>query len=268
MAIKRRAMRLILPAALAGVLLAVTPVAAQAAKPRRASSSPPSWTTMKALLEKKWKETGPTETIIAIEKVGEPEFAVETGKTETLSSTNYSWDWDWNLSETTVSSTIKGREGLYARQTAVATVERANKTRARFTVAALYKKMGSQWQFAEMPVGKVEELAGAGAPTQPSSAEASRIFAEGWKNARPDFTVDSVEVLAKPEFHQYQNRYWLSYKLAVNVTGTAKGSPGKKFKCSPSDDSSVLKWDADKKAWLADESVIRIINESAWCEAQ
>ena len=124
---------------------------------------------MRALLEKKWKESYPTETIISIERVGEPEYAIEPGKTETYSSTNYSWDWDWNLSETTVSSTVKGREGLYARQTAVVTVERANKTRARFTVAALYKKMGSQWQFAEMPVGKVQELAGAGAPAQPSN---------------------------------------------------------------------------------------------------
>lgn len=99
-------------------------------------------------------------------------------------------------------------------------MERPNKTRARFTVAALYKLVGERWQFAEMPVSaEVEELPSADAPAFPSNEEAVKIFTEAWKKMRPDFDVNPMEVPGKPQFNQSKGRYWLTYKLAVNVTG-------------------------------------------------
>ena len=150
------------------------------------------------------------------------------------------------------------------------TAERANKTKAKFSVAALYKLAGNKWTFAEMPVGKVEELAAAGSPTQPSDSDAAKIFTAAWANVRPDFTVNSLKVNSK-EFNQSKGNVWLKYKLDVNVTGTPKSAAkykGKKFLCTPPDYSSVLKWDKEKSAWVADESPIRDMNEEGQCEAK
>ncbi len=218
----------------------------------------PAWSEMKVTIQQQWKTSYPNEKILSIEKKGEPEFTEEAGNTETI------WDWGWE-------ATFKGREGSYLRQTALVTVERANKTRARFTVAALYKYAGNRWLFAEMPVSaQIEELPGADSPSTPANDEAIKIFTEAWKKMRPDFDVNSIAVLGKPEFHHYGSKYWLTYKLEVNVTGTRKGERerfGKKYKCTPADFSSVLKWDAQNKAWAADEEMIKNINESGCEEA-
>lgn len=216
----------------------------------------PTWMAIRADVENQWKTSNPNEQVLNIEKEGELQFSEEPGKTETI--------WDWGSA-----TTIKGREGSYLRQTVLVTIERANKTRARFSVGALYKFAGNKWHFAELPVGKVEELPGAGAPAQPTNEEAAKIFAEAWKKVRPEFDVNSVEVLAKPTFGQAKGRYWFSYKLALVVTGTKKGYRerfGKKYKCSPEAYSSVLKWDAENKVWAADERMIQIVNESRDCE--
>lgn len=222
----------------------------------RSAGEVPGWTEMKAQIENHWKTTYPQEKILNIEKKGQPEFTVEAGNTDSI------WDWGWE-------EDFKGREGSYCRQTALVTVERANKTRARFTVAVLYKRAGNRWDFAEVPVGPVEELPGADAPGTPSDEEAVKVFMKAWGKVRPDFEVKSISLLGKPEYHHSGPRTWLTYKLAVEVTGTKNGSQksyGKKFKCEPADYSSMLKWDAQNKVWGADEDAIKDFNESS-CQA-
>jgi len=246
-------------------VLCLIPVFSQAGPQSKAKAKSgsaddvPTWEAMKTQIEDQWKTSYPREKILNIEKKGGPEFTQEAGKTETI------WDGNW-----TIIVPIKGREGSYCRQTALVTVERANKTRARFTVAALYKRVGNQWEFAEVPVStNVEELASADSPAGPSNEEAVKIFTDAWGKIRPDFEVKSIEVLGKPEFHHSAPRYWLTYKLSLEVTGTKKGEReryGKKFKCEPADYSSVLKWDAQNKVWAADEDMIKNFNESS-CDA-
>ena len=106
------------------------------------------------------------------------------------------------------------------------------------------------------------------AAAAPGHAQAAAIFTEAWKKHRPDFDVHLVEVL-KSEPKQYQDRRWITYKLAITATGTDKGSRAmyeKKYRCTPADHSSVLKWDDAAKAWLADDGMIRNINESVDCK--
>jgi hypothetical protein len=228
----------------------------------------PAWTQIEKTVRSSWVERYPRETIVSIEKVGDPKFTDEPGKVETSTSSISSSVWDWSWNETSWTTTTKGREGAFLRQTIIATVERPNKTRAKFTVAAMYKLVGSQWTFVEIPVGKVEEIARAGAPGQPNDADASRIFTEAWAKTRPDFAVRGVKVAGK-EFHQYGGRYWVTYNLVVDITGTDKAPAslkGKRATCEPSADSSVLKWDKDAAKWVADESAIGMINETSYCK--
>ena len=230
---------------------------AKAPATSRAMRGVPNWEEVKAKIESQWKVGYAQEKILKIEKKGEPEFTEEKGSSTII------WDWGWV-------TTIKGREGSYCRQVALVTVERRNKTRARFTVAALYKLAGGRWQFAEMPVGgQVEELPRADTPALPSDEDAGKIFAEAWKTVRPDFEVNSIEVVGKPKFKRYKDRRWLNYNLVVLVTGTRKGFREryqKQFKCTPRDFSSVLKWAAGSNLWVADEEMIGTINGSTACE--
>jgi hypothetical protein len=240
--------------------------------PKTMAGAPmPTWTQIEAQVRHWWADTYPKETVRKVEKIGEPAFNAEPGKTETMTSSSSEFDWsDWSFHDTSWSTTIKGREGSYLRQMVNVTVERPNKTQAKFHVAALYKLTGKAWQFAELPVGQVEELAAAGSPAQPSDADMAKIFTAGWSNARPDFKVLGVKIAGK-EFHQSQGRFWLTCKIAVTVEGSAKSSAkykGKRFVCKPADYNSVLKWDPAKSAWAPDESMIQNINEDAWCEAE
>lgn len=233
-----------------------------------AGATVPDWPQMEALLRKEWATRHPNETIVKVVKVGEATYSDEPGSSTTTTSTSGSFDWSsWGWNENTFTSTIKGREGSFLRQKVEVTAERANKTRAKFAVAALYKLVGGKWTFVEMPVGKVEELAGAGAPVQPSDADAARIFSAAWTKMRPDFTVSKVSVMSK-QFNQSKGRYWLTYKLAVIATGTPKAVAslkGKTVKCTPADYSSVLKWNKEAAKWEADEGMIANINESGDC---
>lgn len=114
-------------------------------------------------------------------------------------------------------------------------------------------------------VGKVTDLSAAKAGDLPSSSQAAAIFAAAWKKQRPDFDVHSVEVL-KSEPKQYQERRWISYKLAITATGTDKGSRSmyqKKYRCTPEDYSSVLKLEGGN--WVADAKMIANVNESRDC---
>jgi hypothetical protein len=99
----------------------------------------------------------------------------------------------------------------------------------------------------------------------PSNAQAVAIFTAAWKKIRPDFSVESIQVL-KSEAKQYQERRWIVYKLAITATGTDKGSREmyqKKYRCTPGEESSVLKLDSGN--WVADAKMIEYVNESTQC---
>ncbi|MBC7802373.1 MAG: hypothetical protein H7Y16_00725 [Candidatus Parcubacteria bacterium] len=108
-------------------------------------------------------------------------------------------------------------------------------------------------------------LAQTKAVTLPTSAQAVALFTDAWKKHRPDFDVQSVQVL-KSEPKQHQDRRWVTYKLAITATGTDKGSREmyqKKYRCTPEDYSSVLKLEGGN--WIADEKMIKNVNESRDC---
>ena len=99
----------------------------------------------------------------------------------------------------------------------------------------------------------------------PSNAQAVAIFTEAWKKHRPDLSVESIQVL-KSEAKQYQDRRWIVYKLAITATGTDKGSREmyqKKYRCTPEENSSVLKLEGGN--WAADQKMIEYVNESTQC---
>jgi len=99
----------------------------------------------------------------------------------------------------------------------------------------------------------------------PSNAQAVAIFTEAWKKHRPDFSVESIQVL-KSEAKHYQERRWVVYKLAIAATGTDKGGREmyqKKYRCTPDEESSVLKLEGGN--WIADAKMIEYINESTRC---
>ena len=258
------------------VLTALVVAAPLAAQPTQAGAPPakriggavvPAWPQTEKSLRERWAASYPRETVVAVEKIGEPQYIEEPGKIDMTSSQSYSSVWDWSWSSTTTTTITKGREGAYLRQDVAVTAERQNKTRAKFQVAALYKLTGGQWSFVEVPVGKVEELAGAGAPAQPSDEDAASIFAAAWNASRPDFTVQRVTVVAR-EFKQSGGRYWLTYKLKVDVTGTEKAPAafkGNRAVCEPADYSSVLRWDKDAAKWMADDKMIAMVNETSAC---
>lgn len=237
------------------MLALVLPATAGAA----ADSSALAWPAVKAKIEGHWKTAYSTEKILNIEKKG----GIEYSTTQRTTESTHIWEWIWETKTTEVS-------GNFARQVALVTVERANKTRARFEIAALFKQMGNVWQFAEMAVGKVEELPGAADSAGfPSSEAAIAIFTKAYAKTRPDFNVASISVLGKPEFHQSQERRWLTYKLAMDVTGTDKGSRkmyNQKYRCTPWREDSVLRWDDAAKTWVADEKMIQNMNEDRWCD--
>ena len=102
-------------------------------------------------------------------------------------------------------------------------------------------------------------------PSQPAAFHAAAIFTAAWKKHRPDFDVQSVQVL-KSEAKQHQDRRWITYKLAITATGTDKGSRSmyqKKYRCTPEDYSSVLKLEGG--SWVPDANMIRDMNEARDC---
>jgi hypothetical protein len=218
-------------------------------------SNPMSWPVVQKQLQEHWKKTYPTERVLKIE----PKGAIQYYSSERRSEIDASWGWIWE-------HRIIETQGAFARQVALVTAERANKTQARFEVAALFHRPSNQWMFRQIVVGKVEDLTAARAGDLPSPADAARIFSAAWKKVRPDLDVHAIEVL-KSEPRQHQDRRWITYHLAVTATGTDKGSKsmfGKRYRCTPSDFSSVLKREAS--GWVADEKMIGNINEAADCK--
>jgi hypothetical protein len=211
-----------------------------------------SWPTVQKQLTEHWKKTYPTEKILKIEKKGDLQYYATDRQTQT---TDY-WGWFWET------KTIE-RTGAFARQVALVTVERANKTQARFEVAALFERTGNAWQSKGVAVRDAKDLSAAKAGDLPSNAQAVAIFTEAWKKNRPDFSVEKIEVL-KSEPKSYQEKRWINYKLAITATGTDKGSRSmyeKKYRCEPADYSSVLKLEGG--SWVADEKMIKDFNESS-----
>jgi len=213
-----------------------------------------SWPQMRAQMEEHWKKTYPSEKILKVEQKGKLEYYATERRTEV----DFSWGWVWD-------SRVIERNGAFARQVALVTVERANKTQARFEVAALFERMGSAWQSKGVAVRASQDLSAAKAGDLPSNAQAVAIFAAAWKKIRPDFDVHSIEVL-KSEAKQSQDRRWIVYKLAIAATGTDKGSREmyqKKYRCTPDEESSVLRLEGGN--WVADAKMIEYVNESTRC---
>jgi hypothetical protein len=213
-----------------------------------------SWPAVQKQLTEHWKKTYPTEKILKVEKKGNLQYYATERKYEIDASWGYIW-----------SSSIIERSGAFARQVADVTVERANKTQAKFEVAALFERMGNAWQSKGVAVRASKDLSAAKAADLPSSAQAVAIFTEAWKKHRPDFAVEKVEVL-KSEPKQSGDRRWITYKLAITATGTDKGSQSmyqKKYRCTPEDYSSVLKLEGG--SWVPDEKMIKNVNESRDC---
>ena len=215
------------------------------------------WPTVRGQIEQHWKKTYPTEKILKIEQKGKLEYYATERRTEV----DFSWGWVWD-------SRVIERNGAFARQVALVTVERANKTQARFEVAALFERMGNAWQSKGVAVRDAKDLTAAKAGDLPSSAQAVAIFTAAWKKNRPDFSVEKIEVL-KSEPKSYQEKRWINYKLAITATGTDKGSRSmyeKKYRCEPADYSSVLNLQGG--SWVADEKMIKDFNESSCSPAK
>ncbi len=213
-----------------------------------------SWSSVRAQLEAHWKKTYPTERILKIEQKGPLEYYAAERQTQT---TDY-WGWFWE-------TRVIERQGAFARQVAAVTVERANKTQARFEVAALFERQAGAWRSKGVAVRDSKDLTAAKAGDLPSASQAAALFTEAWKKHRPDFDVHSVEVL-KSEPKQSGERRWITYKLAITATGTDKGSREmyqKKYRCTPEDYSSVLKLEGG--SWVADDKMIKNVNESRDC---
>jgi hypothetical protein len=230
------------------------PFLLQAAAAWPQGTNPMGWPTVRSQLEQHWKKTYPTEKILRIEQKGGLEYYATERRTEV----DFFWGWVWD-------SRVIERNGAFARQVADVTVERANRTQARFEVAALFERTGNAWQSKGVAVRDAKDLSAAKAGDLPSAAQATEIFTAAWKKLRPDFDVQSVEVL-KSEPKQSGDRRWINYKLAIVATGTDKGSREmyqKKYRCTPEDYSSVLKLESG--SWVPDERMIRDVNESRDC---
>ena len=213
-----------------------------------------SWTSVRNEVMQHWKKTYADELIIKIEKNGPIQFY--SSERDTQVDASWGWIWDVRHIET---------QGAFARQVVNVTVDRANKTQARFEVAVLFQRNGTAWTFRQIVVGKTAELSAAKAGDMPTRDAAVGIFMDAWKKLRPDFDVKSVEVLGS-EPNQSGGKRWVTYKLAITAFGTEKGNRamfGKNYKCTPEDYSSVLNFESG--AWVPDAGLIKNINEDRVC---
>jgi hypothetical protein len=219
------------------------------------------WPEVQRKIEEHWKTTAPREQLLSIAQQGGPQYS----SSERVTNSAYigsSWYSAWVTSYKTI-------QGSFARQVALVTVERENKSRARFEVAALYRGEGESWLFDKIAIGPVTELGAPGDPAQPGEAQAMEIFRQAWAKNRADLEVKSMKPLAPPTLSGTSKRRVLRYRLEVSAQGTAKASKkyrGQSLVCRPADYSSVLIWDREQGAWRADESMIKILNEDRDCD--
>ena len=219
------------------------------------------WPEVKRKIENHWKTTAPTERVLSIERKGKPEYSASQRVTEST-HIGSSWYSAWITSYETI-------QGSFARQVALVTVERHNKSKARFEVAALYSGKDRSWHFDKIAIGPVTELGAPGDPELPDEAAALAIFRQAWADKRAELEVKSMKLLAPPKLAGTPKRRVLRYRLEVGALATAKASKkyrGKSLVCRPADYSSTLIWDAERAAWRADESMIQIINKDRVCD--
>jgi hypothetical protein len=229
--------------------------AASAHAQKAAGPGLPTWPDAQSKIEALWRATYPTEKVVSIDAKSAMEFSSTERVTET--------EWWW--------SETKEINGAFARQPAFVLVERANKSRARFEVAVLYRGTDKKtYLFDKVVLGPVVEMgAPAGAPVAPSNVVAIGLFAEAWTKERPDFKNVAITVDGAPAINHSGPRNWLNYKLVIDAVGTEKGPKaflGKAVKCKPADYASVLNWDATKSAWVVDASNVRNVNETSVCD--
>ena len=219
------------------------------------------WPEIQQKIETHWAETAPTERVLSIARKGEPEYSAS----QRISNSTFVSSWWYD----TWITTYKTIQGSFARQVALVEVERANKSRARFEIAALYRGEGESWIFDKIAVGPVTELGAPGDPERPTDAAALDIFRDAWARKQPDLQVKSMKLIAPPSLSGTPKRRVLRYRLEVAAVGTEKASKkyrGQSLVCKPADYSSVLIWDAKSGTWRADESMIQIINEDRVCD--
>lgn len=219
------------------------------------------WPEVKRKIDAHWKTVAPTERVLSIRQKGKPQYSANQRVTNTT-HIGSSWYSAWITSYKTI-------HGSFARQVALVTVERKNKSKARFEVAALYRGEGKAWRFDKIAIGPVTELGAPGDPKQPTEAAALEIFRQAWASTRTELDVQSMKLLAPPKLAGTSKRRVLRYRLEVDARGTAKAPKkyqGQSLSCRPADYSSVLIWDATAGAWRADESMIKIINENRVCD--
>lgn len=219
------------------------------------------WPQVRQKIEAHWAGTYAREKVLSITEKGAPQYSSSKRVTNST-HIGSSWYSAWVTSTKTV-------QGSFARQVALVTVERANKSRVRFEVAALYRGEGETWIFDRIAVGPVTELGALGDPEHPSDEAAAKLFAEAWGKKRDDFDVGAIKVLAPAKLGSSKARRWLNFRLEISATGTAKAPAkyqGNAVVCKPADYSSVLRWDADGKAWRVDESMVQNINEDRDCD--
>ena len=237
------------------VLLAASFLTAQQkAAPKSVGRPGPSWETVKAQVEKDWARQFPKEKVIAIEKKGEADFKHEYGGSETTTFGSDSFDWyDWSSSWTETKVTTEKPKGFFYRQLVLVTAERANGSRARFTMAAVYKQGTKGWDFEELATraDMVEELGGGGdVPAAPPDDVARKLFLESaQKQCLPEYKISTAKLEGTPTLGRSGKRSWYIYKVTLDGE-TPKGD---KVKCEVTD-VSTLRWDADKKAWTPDSS--------------
>jgi len=228
--------------------------AQQKAAPKSTARPGPAWETVKVQVEKDWARQFPREKIIAIEKKGEPDFKHEYGGSETSTFGSASFDWDdWGASWTETKVTREKPKGFFYRQLVLVTAERANGSRARFTMAAVFKEGAKGWEFEELATRAdlVEELGGGGeVPVAPPADAARKLFLEAaQKQCLPEYKIATVKLEGQPTLGRSGKRFWYTYKVILDGVTPA----GEKVQCEVTD-LSTLRWDAEKKTWAPDSS--------------
>ncbi len=246
--------KFVLAAEIVGLILASLAWAQKQAQSAGAKPRPgPAWERVRAEIEKSWAKTYPREKVLNIEKKGDPDFKHEYGgsETTTFGSASFSWyDWSTSWSETKV--TREKPRGFFFRQLALVTAERPNGSRARFTVAALFKQNANAWDFAQLAVQtEVEELGGGGGlPAPLPQDEARKLFLEAaQKQCLPEYKIVSASLAGEARLGRSGKRLWYEYKVILE----GSTPQGKKVRCQVTD-LAWLHWDAEKKAYTVNSS--------------
>lgn len=221
--------------------------------PAAAAPAGVGWERMQADVSQGWSRSYPREKVLALEKKGVAEYKHEYGGSETTTFGSASFSDDWSLSWTESSRTTEKPKGFFLRQLVLVTVERPNQTRARYTVAAIYKENNGQWEFSEIATRAdlVEELGGgAGVVPPPAAAVATELFLQrAQQKCVPDYAMKSASLLSEPSLGRSGKRIWYSYRVALE--GTARD--GRPARCEVTD-VAWLRWNAEKKQWEVDSS--------------